>query len=293
MRGISFCRSLAMFVCSAAFASAAYAGPVIIGGDDLTDHGSASTYGVTNLTGWLYIEKAIGNLASNVTRPGNNGSIAALGSAASLATSSNAGAAIGSVAQKLGKTVTYYRNDTDVQTFFNQLAASTTNPAIIWISGTDASNDFGDNVGGGAVLAPNASAIASFVASGGGLMVHSAQYNFLTTLLPGIVITNTCQTPVTLTPAGISAFPGLTSVDVSAGPCHASFSGQFGGLQVLGTDSGGRVVFLGGGATTTITPPTPIASGPPSNIPTLSVWALILLSLLIGTATFAWSRRRT
>ena len=292
MRGISFCRSLAMFVCSAAFASAAYAGPVIIGGDDLTDHGSASTYGVTNLTGWLYIEKAIGNLASNVTRPGNNGSIAALGSAASLATSSNAGAAIGSVAQKLGKTVTYYRNDTDVQTFFNQLTASTTNPAIIWISGTGASNDFGDNVGGGAVLATNASAIASFVASGGGLMVHSSQYNFLTTLLPGIVISNTCNRPVTLTPAGVSAFPGLSNADVSAGPCHASFSGQFGGLQVLGTDTGGLVVFLGGGATTTITP-TPIASGPPSNIPTLSVWALILLSLLIGTATFAWSRRRT
>ena len=283
----SVCRSLSMFLCSAIFAGAAYAGPVIIGGDDLTDHGSTSAYGVTNLLGWLYIEKAIGNLAANVTRPGNNGSIAALGSAASLGTSSDAGAAIGSVAQKLGKTVTYYRNDTDIQTFFNQLAGGTVNPAIIWISGTGANNDLGDNVGGGAVLAPNATAISNFVASGGGLMVHSQQYNFLTTLLPGIIISTTCSIPVTLTAAGVSAFPGLSSADVSAGPCHASFSGNLGGLQILGTDSGGLAVFIGGGATTTI------AGGPPKAIPALSDWTLIILSLLLGTATLAWSRRRT
>ena len=82
-------RTLAAFGFLALFAGVAQAGPVIIGGDDLTDHGNASPYGVTNLLGWLYIEKAIGNLASNVTRPGNNGSIAALGSAPSLVASGN------------------------------------------------------------------------------------------------------------------------------------------------------------------------------------------------------------
>ena len=41
----------------------AVAGPVILGGDDLTDHGSRTGGGV-NLQGWLYIEKAIANLYS-------------------------------------------------------------------------------------------------------------------------------------------------------------------------------------------------------------------------------------
>ncbi len=279
-------RGAAALVCAALLAGSAYAGPVIIGGDDLTDHGSAAPYGVTNLTGWLYIEKAIGNLASNVTRGGNNGSIAALGSAPSIATASDAGAAIGSVGQKLGKTVNYYRNDTDIQTFFTQLAGATVNPAIIWVSGTGAGNDLGDNIGGGAVLATNASAIAAYVASGGGLMVHSSQYNFLTALLPGLLISNVCDTPVTLTPAGSGAFPGLTNSDVSAGPCHATFSGQFGGLQALATDNNGFPVFIGGGAGTTI------AGGPKASIPTLSEWGLIVLSLAVAGSAHFLRRRR-
>ena len=38
---------------------AAPGGPVILGGDDLTDHGSRDTTANTNLAGWLYLEKAI------------------------------------------------------------------------------------------------------------------------------------------------------------------------------------------------------------------------------------------
>ena len=71
-------RGLTVFLWSAMFAAVAHAGPIIIGGDDLTDHGGAAPYGVNNQTGWLYIEKAISNLAVNVSRPANDGSIAAL-----------------------------------------------------------------------------------------------------------------------------------------------------------------------------------------------------------------------
>src|SRR5712691_8657794 len=64
------------------YSATAGAGPVILGGDDLTDHGSFN--GTANISGWLYIQKAIDNILNtpgNITRPGNNGSIAALGAA--------------------------------------------------------------------------------------------------------------------------------------------------------------------------------------------------------------------
>jgi hypothetical protein len=73
-------------------ASPAWAGPVIIGGDDLTDHGSFSaTLGTQN--GWLYIQKSLENLGPAVTRPGNDRSVAVMGATDSTATAANAGAA--------------------------------------------------------------------------------------------------------------------------------------------------------------------------------------------------------
>ena len=89
---------------------AAVAGPVILGGDDLTDHGSRTAGGV-NQAGWLYIEKAVGNVLTGVSRTlagTTNYDIVALGSAVNASfNGGNAGGAIGSVAQVLGKTVLY------------------------------------------------------------------------------------------------------------------------------------------------------------------------------------------
>ena len=78
------------------------AGPVILGGDDLTDHGSRTAGGV-NLAGWLYIEKAVSNVLSGVTRAGTiTTDIVALGSIANPNfNASNAGVAIGSAANVL------------------------------------------------------------------------------------------------------------------------------------------------------------------------------------------------
>ena len=88
--------------------SSLWGGPVILGGDDLTDHGSRP--GATNLLGWLYIQNAISNINSQVTRPGPylGGDIAALGSAnpgAGVYPAGYAGGAINSVANVLGLTV--------------------------------------------------------------------------------------------------------------------------------------------------------------------------------------------
>ena len=274
-------------------AAPALAGPVILGGDDLTDHGSRS--GSANVQGWLYMERAVANILNtpgNITRPGNNGSIAALGSAAvagcpPTCPGGDAGAGIGSVAGVLGKTINYYEGAAAINQFFTDLQSGAVNPAMIWLAGTGASNDL--DSAEGAALTANATRIANFVASGGGLMAHGSgpdAYGWLSALIPGIVEDSNCSTPATLTAAGMAAFPGLTNADISAGPCHNTFSGNLGSLQVLARDSGGLNFILGGGAGTII------GGGPASAIPTLSEWMLALFALLLAaTAVFLFHKR--
>lgn len=290
-------KGLIYFACAGlalSLSAPALAGPVILGGDDLTDHGSRS--GSANLAGWLYIEKAIANILNtpgNITRPGNNGSIAALGSAAvagcpPTCPSGDAGAGIGSAAAVLGKTVNYYDGAAAINQFFTDLAAGTVNPAMLWLAGTGASNNLDSTEG--AALTANATRISAFAASGGGVMAHGSgadAYGWLSALIPGLVETTTCSTPATLTPAGIAAFPGLTNADISAGPCHSTFSGNLGSLQVLALESGNLNVIIGGGAGTVI------GGGPSaSDIPTLSQWMLGLFGVLLAATGILLFHRR-
>jgi len=275
---------LVILVCWA-LGSAAYAGPVILGGDDLTDHGSVS--GGANMTGWLYIENAIGGILANVTRAGAAGNgIAVLGAAASGATSGNAGAAIGSVGTVLGVTVTYYEGAAAISTFFSDLASAAVNPEILYLPGTGAANDL--DTAEGAALTANAVAIAAFVASGGGVMAHGAgmvAYGWLMALLPLVVETSTCSQPVTLTAAGMTEFPGITNADVDAGPCHSTFSGDLGGLAVLAVDPANLNVIIGG-ASADFAPPVV------EQIPTLGEWgAVALMVLLMLTGLLVFRRR--
>jgi hypothetical protein len=274
-------------------AGAAYAGPVILGGDDLTDHGSRA--GSANLEGWLYIERAVDNILNtpgNITRSGNNGSIAALGAAAVAGCpptcgGGNAGAAIASVAGVLGKTVNFYDGATAINQFFTDLQSGAVNPAMIWLAGTGAANNL--DSAEGAALTANATRIANFVASGGGLMAHGSgddAYGWLSALIPGIVEVDVCNTPNTLTAAGMAAFPGLTNADISAGPCHNTFAGNLGSLQILARDSGGLNFILGGGAGTVI------GGGPTNPVPTLSEWMMALFAVLLAsTAIFLFHKR--
>ena len=222
-------------------------GPVIIGGDDLTDHGSVANG--MNQTGWLYIQNAIANLNRDHTRQGPfTVDIAALGSSASTSTGGNAGAAIGSAANVLGLTVAYFDGATAIQGFFDSLATNGTNPKILWLAGTGAANDL--DTAEGQILTANAGAIGQFVSQGGGLMAHGSgdtAYGWLNSLLPSISDDNGgTSSGHQLTDVGRAAFPLLTDANIGAGPSHNSFSGDYAGLQILGLDGSNKPFILGG-----------------------------------------------
>ena len=231
------------------------AGPVILGGDDLTDHGSISG-GTTLLEGWLYIQKALTNLLGTATITGSTVQIAVLGAADSTATSGNAGAAVHHAAALSGWSVNYYDGSASIDGFFASLAAGSVTPTVMWLAGTGAANDL--DSAEGASLTANASAINSFVAAGGGLMAHGSgdiAYGWLSALLPGIDEVSGCSSSgATLTAAGQAAFPGLSDsdIDANAGPCHSHFTGNFGGLTTLAFDGQQRSYIIGGGASTLI-----------------------------------------
>lgn len=273
-------------VCSA---GVSLAGPVILGGDDLTDHGNR-TGGITiagqNNLGWLYIEKAVSNVLSSQTRAGAlTYDIVALGSADSTTTSGgDAGAAIHFAALELGKTVLYLDGATAINGFFANLASGAVNPGMLWFAGNGAGNDL--DAFEGAALTANATAINAFGASGGGIMAHGSgidAYGWLSALLPGLteVLGGCNSSGATLTAAGQAAFPGLSNsdIDANAGPCHSSFTGNFGGLTTLAFDGNQRSYIIGGGAGTVIQcgqpnqPPCPTVPEP-GTMPLLMLAAL-------------------
>ena len=245
-RTLALCLLLSLF--SLGRTSAVLAGPVILGGDDLTDHGSITSEGDLQ-AGWVYIRKALENLHPNVTLPGNDGSVAALGSEPSTATAFNAGAAIGAAAAAAGLPVTYYNGPTAIGQFLNDLANGTTIPAIIWLAGTHTANVLDGNEG--AVLTANAPILANFVNAGGGLMAHGfgpTAYGWLEALFPGVEEIDGCEAVgATLTPIGQAAFPGLVNSDIdsTAGPCHSHFVGNLGTLDVFALDGNGLNFIIG------------------------------------------------
>jgi hypothetical protein len=237
------------------------AGPVIIGGDDLTRHGFRSAGGM-NQQGWLYIEKALTRMAQTgcITRV-NDGGIAALGvTDSSVTTGGDAGAAIHYAAGALGIPVEYVEGATNIATYLSQVGTGVKQPAIIWIaSNYDLTNDL-DNAET-AALAANVATLASFVNSGGGLMAHTeASYPggnpWLAAIVPGLAeVPNQCNAiGASLTLAGFTAFPGLTNgdIDSTAGPCHSSFIGVPPSLSVLAFDGGAYNYIIGGGCNTTL-----------------------------------------
>jgi hypothetical protein len=239
-------------------AGQAVAGPVILGGDDLTQHGQVNSAGEPQL-GWLYIQRALANISPNVTRPNDN-SVAALGSSPAAPTESgDAGAGIGVAAPRAGLGVNYYDGAPAINDFFAKLRAGQLRPRIIWLSGTEATNDLGSCSGTeNEAVAKNAALIDDFVSNGGGLMSHGTCYTWVTSLLPGLqTVDSGSSDDLYFTPEGLAAFPGLTLEDINAGPWHNHFQGNFGGLQVLVRSRNVKET-----APSPTTPPTATSSAP-------------------------------
>jgi len=237
-RGIVRAGGLALLaMCFAAPSAFALGGPVILGGDDLTSHGGLDAMGNSH-TGWLYMDKAIGNISPQVTKP-NNGSIAAIGSAdpgpLAPGDSGNAGKGIAHAAVVNGLTVRYADGDAAINQIFAEIANGSYAPRIIWISGDGATNDLGTcSSTETTALTANATVINNFVNAGGGLMSHESCYGWLSALLPGLsTIESGGSGDLVRTAEGAAAFPGVTDADFNAGPWHNYFQGDFGGLQAL------------------------------------------------------------
>lgn len=220
-------------------AAGAVGGPVILGGDDLTDHGSTDSAG-TSEDGWLYMERAIGNIKAKVGRASDN-SIAAFGSEDEgpvvHPSGGNAGQGIRNAADKNGMSVRYFETPTEIADGFAAISNGSYTPAIIWVAGTGASNNLDDCEGPGTdgqAITDNAGVINSFVNSGGGLFAHGTCYEWLSALLPALTtVDGGSSGDLFRTPAGLAAFPDVTDENFNAGPWHNHFEGDFGGLDVL------------------------------------------------------------
>ncbi|MGH3951665.1 MAG: DUF11 domain-containing protein [Pseudonocardiaceae bacterium] len=266
---------LATLLVTAATASAqgTVGGPVILGGDDLTSHGGTDAAGNSE-EGWLYMERAVGNIKPRVGRANDN-SIAAFGSADPgplvHPTGGDAGEGIKNAAEKNGPmTVRYFDTPTEISDGFASIANGSYSPAIIWVAGDGASNDLDDCEGAGTdgqAITDNAPVINNFVNQGGGLFSHGTCYAWLSALLPGLTtVDGGSSDDLYRTPAGIAAFPGVSDDDFNAGPWHNWFEGDFGGLDVLvrsmnRDDAGGNdaAVVIGGGQVSLTERPTDLS----------------------------------
>lgn len=283
--------------------TAAHAGPVIIDGTDANDHGFTS--GGVNVDGWLYMQRAFENLGSSVS-PTAAKVITVLGTAAGQGQAYNA---IDSAFNKSlllagGWTIEYKNGAAAIGAALDSLSTSTT--GILHMSTCGLSS--GDmDAGELAAINTRSAQINSFVggagnpAAGGALFSMgqscTGEYDWLSALISGITSTDIGSggtgSNISLTGAGTAAFPGLTNADLAgADPWHGYFSGNLGGLSILGTAAFGgqqRAVIIGGGAGTVL------QCGQPGQIPCPTVpepGSLLLVATAVLGLRVAAARRQ-
>lgn len=272
--------------------TAAHAGPVIIDGTDSADHGSFN--GTANVNGWAYMQSALQNLGGTVTTTAAK-VIQVLGTDVGSQSRVAIATAFGqSSLASAGWSINYVSGAGAINSYFSTI--STANTGILYLSTAGLVSGDLDALELAAVNA-NAAQINSFVSGAGNAALGGAlfaqgetgagEFAWLSTLINGISTTDAgpggIGTNITLTAAGASAFPALTNTELAgADPWHAYFTGNLGGLSVLGiaTDVNGapRDLIIGGGVGTTLqcgVPGTPPCGVPePGSLPLVGLAAL-------------------
>jgi len=278
-------RFISRFVLAAIFVVASvplvHAGPFIFAGTDSDDHGAAST--TANQDGWLFMQKALENLAPAVTN--GNHVVTILGSTDTALDAASSAFHFSSLSGAGGWTVQTV-STANFATFFGA-GGGLANAGILMM-------DSGDNVFGGvdgSAFTSYATAINNFLGAGGGLFSQANGYQWVQTLVPTLTVTDQQNdTALTLTPAGSSAFPGLTNADLSAGPWHNYFT-NVGAIPVLATAqdfTGTTRNLIIGSAAGTVTNPCPSGNCSPVPEPT----SFLLLGAALATIGIA-KRRMT
>ncbi|HMS86162.1 MAG TPA: PEP-CTERM sorting domain-containing protein [Nitrospira sp.] len=229
------------------------AGPFIFTGTDSDDHGFASGSG--NQEGWLFMQKALENLAPAVTN--GNKVVTILGSTGNSASAANSAFDFSSLGAA-GWTVQTV-STASFGTFFGAGGGLANSGILMMDSG---SNSFSGGVDGSAFV-PHATAINNYLGAGGGLFSQANGYQWVSSLVPALAVTDVGtggeDSGLNLTTVGNAAFPGLTNNDLSTGPWHNHFANT-GSIPILAAapDSSGvtRNLIIGSNAGT-ITNPVP------------------------------------
>jgi len=178
------------------------------------------------LDGWAYIQKALEAMAPAVFVP-NDGSVAVVGCADSVATSENAGAAYhysipaaAENAPELSGVANFYNGASGVNAFFSDLSQGLVHPAIIVLPGTGATNSL--DVAEGAALVSHAHEIGDFIGAGGGLLSHGDEdslgvaYDWIPAVFPRMSVGIAANDP-NFTDEGFFTLPGMRSSYIASG----------------------------------------------------------------------------
>jgi hypothetical protein len=243
------------------------AGPVVIDGTDANDHGAVQD--ARNVDGWFYMQRVLETLARQL-RPDVAKVVVDLGTTepSQARDAINSAFALSSLPAD-GWVLEHVDGPAAIEAWLLNLSPSNTGILYIPTAGNTQGDLDEDEL---TVINAHATNIADFVSgvgsasAGGGLFAMAESplfgaaesYGWLKALLPGISVVDVggggIGTDITLTAEGACALRGLSSADLSAGPWHNYFQGDFGPLEVLATapDDAGveRAVILGGGGGT-------------------------------------------
>jgi hypothetical protein len=258
------------------FTGIAHSGALILAGTDADDHGSSTA--TANVSGWLFMQRSLENLAPAVTN--GNRVVTILGSISDAAAASNSAFNFSSLNVGCGASCWTINtvSTANFGTFFST-GGALSNTGILMM-------DSGENIWGGvsgSLFTPYASKIDSFLGAGGGLFSQANGYEWLSALIPGLTVTGDFgDQGLAMTAAGNTAFPGLTNADLSSGPWHNAFR-NVGGIPILAksTSNGsfGEAVIIGASAGS-ITAPSNLTA--PSNpVPAPASLALMAIGLAV------------